>query len=73
MRASFMAPSADKYAQAAIRTIGYARHTTGYFPHALMQVFINTLHAIVPDFSNNMILRNMEKIREKALRRLKSK
>lgn len=67
-----MAPTADKYAAAALRTIGYTRHTTGYFPHAIMQLFINTMHYLVPNYANNMVLKSMEKTRAKAMKKANS-
>lgn len=71
MKPNLMTPNADTYAKAALRTVGYARHTTGYLPHAVMQLVINTLHYISPEYSNNMVLQNMEKTRAKAQRKLK--
>lgn len=69
MKSNWMTPNADKYAEAAVRTIGYARHTTGYFPHAIMQLIINSMHYLFPHYSNNFILKNMEKTRAKALKK----
>jgi len=72
MKSSLMVPDADTYAEAALRTIGYARHTSGYFPHALMQLGINTFHALAPEYVNGYLLRNMEKTRARALRKAKN-
>lgn len=72
-RTSLMTPSADVYVAAALRTVGYSRHTTGYFPHAIMKLVIDTLQAIIPETSNRIILRQMEKIRMKALKKSKAR
>jgi len=72
MKSSLMVPDADTYAEAALRTIGYARHTTGYFPHAVMQLGINTVHSLAPEFSNGVVLNNMEKARARASRKSKT-
>lgn len=45
-------PSADRYAESAIRTVGLRSHTTGYFPHAvmvrlLMQLYIHALYSLI--------------------------
>lgn len=67
-----MTPSADVFVASALRTIGYSRHTTGYFPHAIMKLVIDTLHAIIPETSNQIVLKQMENIRKKALKRSKA-
>lgn len=67
-RTSLLAPSSDKYATAALRTVGYAKHTTGYLPHAFMQLVINTLHTYLPEITNNITLDSMKKIRSKSLK-----
>lgn len=67
-RSSMLAPSSDKYAASALRTLGYARHTTGFLPHALMQLVINTLHTYLPELTNSMTLNSMKKIRSKSLK-----
>lgn len=72
MKSSLMVPDADMYAQAALRTIGYARHTTGYFPHAVMQLGINTVHSLAPEYANGVVLKNMEKAKARAVRKAKT-
>lgn len=66
---TWLAPSADSYVKSAIRTIGIARHTTGYYPHAIMQLVINTMQSLLPETANKMVLKQMEGIRAKALRK----
>lgn len=64
-----MAPSADQYVRSALRTVGIARHTTGYYPHALMQLVINTMQSLLPETANRLVLKQMEGLRAKALRK----
>lgn len=64
-----MAPSADRYVECALKTVGLSRHTTGYYPHAIMQLVINVLHAIFPETANQIVLSQMEGLRAKALRK----
>ena len=71
-RGTWMAPTPDKYVAAAIRTLGYAKHTTGYFPHAIMQMVINTMQVIAPEYTNGVVLKHMEQTRARALRKPKS-
>lgn len=66
---TWMAPSADTYVRSALRTVGIARHTTGYYPHALMQLVINTMESLLPETANQMVLKQMEGFRAKALRK----
>lgn len=70
-RTSFLAPSADSYVESALKTLGHARHTNGYLPHALMRLAINTMHTIIPDYTNKTTLKQMESFRKKALKRAK--
>lgn len=64
-----MAPSADRYVQSALKTVGIARHTTGYYPHAIMQLVITAIHAIFPETANRIVLSQMEAMRAKALKK----
>lgn len=66
---TWLAPSADQYVASALRTIGYSRHTSGYYPHAIMQLVIKTLQSLTPAIANNMVLKQMEGFRAKALRK----
>lgn len=66
---TWLAPSAETYVRAALRTVGIARHTTGYYPHALMQLVINTVQTLLPETANRMVLKQMEGLRAKALRK----
>lgn len=67
-RASLLAPTSDNYVANALNTIGYAKHTSGYFPHALMQLVLTTLHAYLPDLTNSFTLSSMQKIKRKSLK-----
>lgn len=67
-RPTWMSPSSDRFVASAIRTIGIVRHTTGYYPHAIMKLVINTMHSLFPDTANKIVLSQMENIRARALR-----
>lgn len=71
-KASWMSPNPDTYVAAAINTIGYSRHTTGYYPHAIMKLVINTLEVFSPSMANSTVLKTMENIKKRALRRVPS-
>lgn len=67
-RTSLLAPSSDNYVAHALKTIGYAKHTAGYWPHALMQLVLTTVHAYLPDLANSFVLNAMQKIKRKSLK-----
>lgn len=67
-RTNLLAPSADTYVASAIRTIGFARHTSGYLPHALKQLLITTFYAFIPDATNSLVFYVMRKIKAKSLK-----
>jgi len=67
-RTSLLAPSSDNYVAHALNTIGYAKHTAGYWPHALMQLVLTTAHAYLPDLANSLVLNSMQKIKRNALK-----
>lgn len=67
-RPTWMSPSSDRFVASAIRTIGIVGHTTGYYPHAIMKLVINTMHSLFPDTANKIVLSQMENIRARALR-----
>lgn len=68
-KATWMAPTAETYVRSALRTVGIARHTTGYWPHALMQLVINTMQSLLPETANRLVLKQMEGLRAKAVRK----
>lgn len=68
-RPSWMAPSSQAFVKDALRTVGVHQKTTGYFPHTLLVGIVHTLDAISPKLSRWIIMRTMENIRARALRR----
>lgn len=68
-RPTWITPSADVFVASAIRTIGIARHTTGYYPHAIMRLVIDSMNALFPDLANKLVLRQMDNIRTRKLRK----
>lgn len=67
-RTSLLTPSADHYVSNALKTVGYAKHTTGYLPHAIMQLVLKKLWQYVPDLCNKFTMSMMKKIRNKSLK-----
>lgn len=68
---TWMSPSPDRYVRSAIRTVGISGRTTGYYPHAIMKLIIDFLVYISPNFGRVFVLKSLQSIRNKALRRKK--
>lgn len=66
---TWMAPSPTKYVKEALKTIGIFEKTTGYFAHTLLVGVLNTLDNISPRISKWLVIRTMENIRARALRK----
>lgn len=66
---TWMAPSAKKFVSSAIKTLGVADHTTGYYPHSILQLAINTIDFFSPSYARSISLKTIENIRNRALKR----
>lgn len=66
---TWMAPSPLTFVNDAVKTIGVQHHTTGYVPHTLLVGIVNALDSVSPKLSRWLIMRTMENIRARALRR----
>uniref|UniRef100_A0A1B0CXA7 17 beta-hydroxysteroid dehydrogenase type 3 n=1 Tax=Lutzomyia longipalpis TaxID=7200 RepID=A0A1B0CXA7_LUTLO len=58
-RPTWLAPSAQQYVVAALRRLGIAEHTTGYYPHALMKLIIDTMAFFAPISTRRLAFRNL--------------
>jgi len=67
--ATWMAPTPETYVKSALSTVGVQDHTTGYFPHSLLVGVLHTIHAISPTLERWFVIRTMENIKARALRR----
>lgn len=70
---TWIAPSAETYVKSAIRRLGIAGHTTGYYPHALMKLIIDTMALFAPVTTQRLILSQLTNIRKRALRKSTNK
>lgn len=66
---TWMSPSPDRYVRSTIRTVGISGQTTGYYPHAIMKLVIDSLVYISPSFGKVFVLKSLQSIRNKALKR----
>lgn len=72
-RATWMACSPSTFVANALNTVGIARHTTGYYPHSLLQLTLDMLGLVSPNVSRKITLKTMENIRARAAKRTASK
>ncbi|XP_043277462.1 very-long-chain 3-oxoacyl-CoA reductase [Venturia canescens] len=68
-KATWMAPTADKFVEASLKTIGIESRTTGYPPHSLILGFVNALRCVCEKGAIWLVARTMLNIRGRALRR----
>ncbi|XP_062534343.1 very-long-chain 3-oxoacyl-CoA reductase [Armigeres subalbatus] len=72
-RSTWMACSPKTFVSNALNTLGTASHTTGYYPHSLLQLGIDMLGLISPTVSRKITLKTMENIRARAVKRAANK
>uniref|UniRef100_A0A182V0N5 Steroid dehydrogenase n=1 Tax=Anopheles merus TaxID=30066 RepID=A0A182V0N5_ANOME len=68
-KSSWMACSPKVFANSAISTLGHTRKTTGYFPHALLELSINALSFISPRLAEKITINTMQNIRARAMKK----
>jgi 17beta-estradiol 17-dehydrogenase / very-long-chain 3-oxoacyl-CoA reductase len=68
-KSTWMATTPQNYVNSALKTVGIASHTTGYYPHSLLQLSIDTLDFFSASRARKMTLNVMENIRMRAARK----
>ncbi|XP_012216344.1 very-long-chain 3-oxoacyl-CoA reductase [Linepithema humile] len=68
-RATWMAPTPEKFVEATLKTIGIESHTTGYLPHSLIIGVVNTLRYTCETGAVWLVTRTMLNIRGRSLRK----
>lgn len=66
---TWMAPSPKQFANSAIKSLGITQHTTGYYPHAILQLAINVIDFFSPSYARSISLKTIENIRKRAIKR----
>uniref|UniRef100_A0A336KD27 CSON006174 protein n=1 Tax=Culicoides sonorensis TaxID=179676 RepID=A0A336KD27_CULSO len=67
-KASWSAPTPERFVSSAIKTILVTRSTTGYYPHEIMKFAINNLAGIFTSLlSKHIVFRRMKFLRERAM------
>lgn len=68
-RPSWMSCAPKTFVSSALATLGIARHTTGYYPHSLLQLSIDMIGLFSPYVSQKITLNTMNNIRARALKK----
>ncbi|XP_052865828.1 very-long-chain 3-oxoacyl-CoA reductase [Anopheles cruzii] len=68
-KSTWMACAPKVFVANAINTLGHTRQTTGYFPHALLELAINLLSFISPRLMEKITLNTMQNIRARAMKK----
>ncbi|EZA54209.1 hypothetical protein DMN91_000211 [Ooceraea biroi] len=68
-RATWMAPTPEKFVEATLKTVGIESHTTGYPPHSLIIGVVNTLRYVCETGALWLVTKTMLNIRGRALRK----
>ncbi|XP_037033658.1 very-long-chain 3-oxoacyl-CoA reductase-B-like [Bradysia coprophila] len=63
----YTTPTASVYVESALRYVGYARQTTGYLPHSLMEISAQLMTFIAPSFTVGLFKKLMLSLRDKEI------
>lgn len=66
-KATWMAPTAEKFVESSLKTVGIESITTGYLPHDFLVGFLQALHCVCEKGSVWLISKTMCNIRRRAL------
>lgn len=72
-KATWMAPTPKTYVGDAIKTLGIARHTTGYYPHEMLRLATDLLGFFSPSYARETSLKTLDNIRKRALKKIQAK
>lgn len=68
-KGSFMAPLPKQFVESALATVGFAGHTTGFLPHAILQFSAQLLDFIAPSLSRGVTLKTMGNVRKRQIKK----
>jgi 17beta-estradiol 17-dehydrogenase / very-long-chain 3-oxoacyl-CoA reductase len=68
-KGSFMAPLPKQFVESALKTVGFAGHTNGFLPHAILQFSAQLLDFIAPSLSRGVTLKTMNNVRKRQIKR----
>lgn len=67
-KATWTAPTPERFVSSAVKTILVTRSTTGYYPHEIMKLMINNIAGIFTSLlSKHIVFRRMKFLRERAM------
>lgn len=59
----WLKPNAETYVASALKTIGFGRHTSGYYPHALLQLGARLGNFFLPYVYDKIVWYNHRQIK----------
>lgn len=68
-KATWMAPTPERFVAASLKTVGIEQRTTGYPPHCLILGFVDSLRTVCESAAVWLISRTMLNIRGRAYRK----
>lgn len=68
-KGTWMAPKPNVYVESALRTVEIAPYTTGYYPHAILQVAARTMQYLTPSYMTKATLKTMENVRDRSIKK----
>lgn len=68
-KGTWMAPKADVFVKSALKTVEIAPYTTGYYPHAILQIVAQTIQFLTPSFMTKTTLKTMENVRNRSIKK----
>lgn len=68
-KGSFMAPLPKQFVESALRTVGFADHTTGYLPHSILQFSAQLVYFLAPSLSRSVTLKTMGNVRNRQIKK----
>lgn len=72
-KSTWMAPSPKVFVASALRTVGIATHTTGYYPHTILQITVDFIKVLSPTLLRSVTIKTMENIKKRAIKRAAAK
>ena len=68
-KGSFMAPLPKQFVESALKTVGFAGHTSGFLPHAILQFSAQLVDFIAPSVSRSVTLKTMGNVRNRQIKK----
>ena len=68
-KGTWMAPKASVFVESALKTVEIAPYTTGYYPHAILQITAQAAKFLAPSYMTRATLKTMENVRNRNIKK----